>query len=84
MEEVEDVLHHGLDLTEDRDRGYEEMCHRTGSWPPWLHGLQRRRRQPASAEPLMSPCLRTAWIAYSEHDGSYLHVVGKSAPNVIR
>ena len=25
--------------------------HRTGSNPPWLHGLQRSRRQPASAPP---------------------------------
>ena len=60
VEEVENVLHHGLELAEDRDRGYEEVRHRTGSWPPWLHGLQRKRRQPASAEPLKSPYLRTA------------------------
>ena len=32
----------------------------TGSQPPWLQGLQRRRRQPARIEPRMTPSSRTA------------------------
>src|SRR6185437_2205026 len=81
VEEVEDVLHHVLELAEDGDRGDD---HRTGSNPPRLHGLHRSSRQPARALPLTRPWRRRDCTAYSEHDGWYLHVVGKRAPNVSR
>ena len=64
--------------------GIANEHHRTGSKPPRLHGLQRSSRQPARTLPRTRPVLRTACTAYSEHDGWYLHVVGKSAPKVTR
>src|SRR6201987_540594 len=81
VEPVENVLHHGLELADDRDRVED---HRTGSKPPWLQGLQRSRRQPARRLPRTRPWRRSAWTAYSEQDGWYLQVVGKSAPSVSR
>ena len=42
------------------------------STPPCDHGLQRSSRQPALAEPLTRPCLRSASIAYCEQLGWYL------------
>src|SRR5438067_1971208 len=57
VEPVEDVTHHGLELADDRD-GVDD--HRTGSKPPWLHGLQRSSRHAASALPRMRPCRRSA------------------------
>src|SRR5205085_7562974 len=81
VEEVEHVTHHGLELADEGDRVED---HRTGSKPPWLHGLQRSSRQPARALPRTRPWRRSACTAYSEHEGWYLQVVGKSAPNVSR
>src|SRR5581483_9714080 len=81
VQPVEDVTEKVLEVAEDR--GLRED-HRTGSNPPCDHGLHRSSRQAASAEPRTSPFVRNASIAYCEHDGSYLHVVGKSAPSVSR
>jgi hypothetical protein len=54
-----------------------------GSTPPWLHGLQRSRRQAAFAEPFTSPCAWSASSAYCEQLGWYLHVpAGVKRPNV--
>ena len=46
----------------DRRRAREDEAHRglTGSYPPRLQGLQRRRRQTARAEPRTNPCTATA------------------------
>jgi len=41
----------------------------TRSSPPRLKGLQRSRRQKASAEPRSGPCVAIATVAYSEHVG---------------
>ena len=41
----------------------------TGSNPPWLKGLHRSSRQPASTVPRSMPNRPIAWAAYSEHDG---------------
>ena len=80
--QVENVLHHGLELAEDR-----------GSWQRCIIV----NRVVASVTPRVAPQqppagedaatrrdrgLRTACIAYSEQDGWYLQVVGNSAPNV--
>ena len=57
----------------------------TRSTPPWLHGLQRSRRQPATIPPRTSPSSRNASIAYCEQVGWYLQVPGGvSRPNVYR
>src|SRR6185503_1505935 len=57
----------------------------TWSTPPWLHGLQRSSRQPATIPPRTSPSSRNASIAYCEQLGWYLHVpAGVSSPNVWR
>ena len=51
-EEVDDV---GEDVDDRRrDAGDDHGW----STPPWLHGLQRRRRHAVFAEPLIGPCLR--------------------------
>jgi hypothetical protein len=39
------------------------------SMPPWLNGLQRKRRQPARIEPRTGPSSRSACTAYSEQVG---------------
>jgi hypothetical protein len=44
---------------------------RTGSHPPREKGLQRSRRQSASAPPRSRPCCASASCAYSEHVGWY-------------
>src|SRR5262249_10924663 len=81
VEPVENVVHHGLELADERNG---EEHHRAGSTPPRLHGLPRSSRQPARTLPFTRPWRRSAWTAYSEQDGWYLHVVGKSAPSVSR
>ena len=88
VEPVENVARDVLERVAGSPRGREDASsgspRRAGSKPPWLHGLQRRSRQPASALPRTRPFACTASIAYCEQDGWYLHVVGKSAPNVTR
>src|SRR4029079_5972914 len=79
VEPAQDVLHHRLELADDRDRVED---HRTGSKPPWLQGLQRSSRQPASRLPRTRPWRRSACTAYSEQEGWCLQVGGNSAPKV--
>ena len=71
----EQVLERGEDAGEDHAK----------STPPWLHGLQRRIRHAAFAEPFTSPCAFSASRAYLEQVGCYLHVFGGvSRPKVYR
>jgi hypothetical protein len=68
-ERLEDVR---VDERHHEVRGRKTRCCSTGSKPPWLHGLQRSRRQAASTRPRSMPNLRIACAAYSEQVGSYL------------
>ena len=57
-----------------RLRGGRGAHPRRESTPPWLQGLQRRRRQTANTPPLKQPWARNASIAYWEQLGWYLQV----------
>ena len=45
----------------------------TGSYPEPPQGLQRKIRQMARPRPLMGPCFKMAWRAYSEQVGVKRH-----------
>ena len=49
----------------------------TLSRPPWLHGLHLNSLQLANTSPRSMPNSSIAWVAYLEHDGSYLHRGGR-------
>ena len=51
-----------------------------GPRPPWLHGLQRRRRHAVFAEPLTARACGSPSAAYSEHVGWYLQVGASATP----
>src|SRR5262245_27650272 len=76
---VEPIEHVAKQVLDRRERAEEQEEHHAKSFwslakstPPWLHGLQRSRRQPARIEPLTKPYSRSASSAYCEQDGWYL------------
>ena len=63
------VSEHGQALVARARGGLNSRWSSTGSNPPWLQGLQRSSRQPASTSPRSMPNRSIACAAYSEHEG---------------